>query len=318
LSFIYGGVVQIYRWMYEVGLLKAKRFPAVVISVGNLTVGGTGKTPLVREIAEHLLSDGQRPVILARGYRNVGRGSVIATAENWRLAGDEASMLAWLVPEAPVIVDPHRERAARLAVERYRATHLILDDGFQYWRVRKDTDIVLLNAERPYGNGWVFPAGSLREFSGNLRRATRVVATGEGSESDLLPKPHFRARHLPDCLLTADGGRESFGAWQQCEFETLSGVGDSASFARTLRAAGLGLCIRKTILPDHCAYTEFFLRKQMPSLFEEKGPLILTTAKDLVKLRSLRLPASGRMRALLTRFTLQNGSLADLSMGGSS
>jgi tetraacyldisaccharide 4'-kinase len=176
------------RWLYRRGVLRSYQLPGLVISVGNLEAGGTGKSPVVMALAHHLLQEGARPAILTRGYRSglapkdsavlFGSQLLIPPASRNDFHADEATMQAHKLAEVPVIIGAKRwEAAQRYLLQHPAPTHWILDDGFQHLRLRRQLDIVLLDARQPLNNGRCLPAGRLREFPGTLRYAQLIFLT---------------------------------------------------------------------------------------------------------------------------------------------
>lgn len=169
------------------GLRRRDRLPVPVISIGNLTVGGTGKTPMTQWLCRRLQAEGKRVAILSRGHGGDSQsvrlvsdtgGFVFFTADE---AGDEPTLLAQTLPGVPVLVGKDRRQSGREALRRFGLDALVLDDGFQFWQLFRDLDIVLLDARQPFDNGYPLPRGLLREPKRHLRRAGIVVATRAGS-----------------------------------------------------------------------------------------------------------------------------------------
>ncbi|MBC7187723.1 MAG: tetraacyldisaccharide 4'-kinase, partial [Calditrichaeota bacterium] len=219
-SLLYLFVTWLRNFLYEAGVLRQWKLPCAVIAVGNLTVGGTGKTPMVELIARTLRDRGKRVCVISRGYKRRRRGLVVVSDGHQTLAGlehsgDEPLMLAKKLQGVPVIVDRDRVRAGRLAIERFGAQVLVLDDAFQHRRLRPDISVVLVDAMRGFGNGWLLPAGPLREPASRLAAATVVVLTrAEGPRTDVpivakvrkyTRAPLLTARHVPVDLVGADG-----------------------------------------------------------------------------------------------------------------
>ncbi|MHB8151111.1 MAG: tetraacyldisaccharide 4'-kinase, partial [Desulfobulbia bacterium] len=164
--------------------MKSQRLPVPVISIGNLTLGGTGKTPMVRYVTRLLLDRGVRPAIVSRGYGGKAAGRINIVADRTKtllppeMAGDEPFMLAEVLPGVPVLTGSQRARVARHAVEAFGANLIVMDDGFQHLALRRDLDLVLFSARTLLGNGRVFPGGELREPLSALGRAHAFVITG--------------------------------------------------------------------------------------------------------------------------------------------
>jgi tetraacyldisaccharide 4'-kinase len=298
----YGAGVRAYRAGYDLGLVRVERFGCPVVGVGNLTLGGTGKTTTVAWLARELLKLGETPAILSRGYgrREGGPATVVADRDGVRAglreSGDEPQMLARALPGVPILVGKNRRVSGRLARDRFGATACILDDSFQYWRLAKDLEILLIDATRPLQDGRLFPRGLLREPLRALQRAHAVVLThadraspsqladARASVAALAPSlPVAETRHRPGDI-TRLGSRESA---PQEEMRTgrwlaFSSLGDPDSFAATL--AGLGLEAEHLPFPDHHPYS-VGEQRQLAARAEREGFRgLLTTEKDAVKL----------------------------------
>ena len=183
---LYGAGLAAYLLAERLGLRRRGRLPIPVVSIGNLSVGGTGKTPMTQWLVEHLHTEGRRVAVLSRGHGGSGQsvrlvsddaGQVLLPARD---AGDEPHLLAATLPGSPVLVGKDRRESGRAALRRFDLDVLVLDDGFQFWQLARDLDIVLLDARRPFANGHALPRGLLREPKQNLRRAGIVVATRAG------------------------------------------------------------------------------------------------------------------------------------------
>jgi len=187
LSWVYGLGFGLRRLFYHLGIFRPGILPVKVVSVGNITTGGTGKTPLVEYIARLLQDYGERPAILSRGYK----GSSVNLNEPW---SDEAEILGQNLPQVPFIIDEDRNRGGRKALDEYDASFLILDDGFQHWRLVRNLEIVVVDALEPFGYGYLLPRGLLREPISALSRAELVVI----SRCDLVPKEKVASlrRHI--------------------------------------------------------------------------------------------------------------------------
>jgi tetraacyldisaccharide 4'-kinase len=292
--------------LYQRGLLRSREVDAAVVSVGNLTVGGSGKTPAVELAVRTLIELGHRPAVLSRGYRRRSRGvQVVADTAAIRLeaedAGDEPFLLARRLPGIPVVVGANRYQAARLCLERFPVTALVLDDGFQHRSLRKHLEIVMVRARRPWGNGRLLPGGPLREPLSALARADLVVATGAASESDLAEVrrtvtahapavPVLAARYTPvACWEAGRMRRQPPAALAGLRLLAFAGIAVPEAFRATL--AGLGVeVVALVTFGDHHWYRAEELRR----LNDRAGALgaqgLVTTEKDWVRLRRLPLP----------------------------
>ena len=184
LSWLYAASVQLRNILYTYGIFKARRLPCRVISVGNIVVGGTGKTPAVIAIAKHLQREGMRVAILLRGYKRHVREKVTIVSDGKKVctspveSGDEAYMMAKHLSNVPIIVGKCRYSAGQVALERFKVDVLLLDDGFQHRQLERDVDILTIPTTHPFGSPEkLLPAGTLREPLTALRRADLILLT---------------------------------------------------------------------------------------------------------------------------------------------
>ena len=306
LSGLYGVANRIRRVLYDKGLLRVHEISAPVISVGNITVGGTGKTPLVAWIAKLLARESRHVCILTRGYGRLdSHDRVIVSDGNEILAsperaGDEAYLLAEeLKGCAAVISDADRVAAAHWAVENLRTDIFVLDDGFQHLRIARNLDIVTIDATNPWGNRKLLPAGILREPLSALTRADCIVVTRADAAQQLdeleneLGRlsngvPVFRSCMNLARLRLASGKDSSFGTDEvkRSSVAAFCAIGNPKSFFALLNREGYQLCYTRA-LRDHYRYVQSDLdRIERESIFKGAQALF-TTAKDEVKLRSI-------------------------------
>jgi tetraacyldisaccharide 4'-kinase len=186
-SLVYGSLAAIHRWLYSAGILRKKKLPRPVVSVGNLTVGGGGKTPLVIWLASALRDRGFRPAILSRGYgRSGSQPALVDARQPWRLAGDEPFLMASRLDGIPVAVAPDRYEAGLEVLREHEVDLFILDDGFQHRKLERDLDIVVVDNVRRFGNGRLLPAGILREPLTRLVDADLLVVTRAAGPDEIL------------------------------------------------------------------------------------------------------------------------------------
>ena len=276
------------RW-YDAHPAAARRIAAPVVSVGNLTLGGTGKTPLVAWLARWFLARGLRVAIVSRGYK--GRSGQ---------PNDEAIELSQRLPGVPHVQNPDRVAAAAEAIERHAAQVVVLDDGFQHRRLARDLDIVLLDALDPFGGEHVFPRGLLREPLSGLRRADVVVlsradAIAADARRELRARVEalapdalwLEAAHAPRALLAADGREEPIATLAGRPVAAFCGIGNPAGFRHTLSACGLQLAAFRAFA-DHCPFDARPLAELGDWLAREAAAAapaaVVCTQKDLVKL----------------------------------
>lgn len=296
-SLVYRSGVGLRNLLYDAGILRSHRMPCAVISVGNIMVGGTGKTPMVIMLADMLQGCGFRPAVLSRGYGGKRRGArhagVVSDGHQVLMgpeeAGDEPVLIAQRLPTVPVIVARNRSRAGRLAVDRFDADVLILDDGFQHRQVARDIDLVLLDARKPFGNGFMLPRGGMREPHRALRRADAVIMTSTGETDDQPPAeiprvPVFRGKRRPVDLV---GGREKdpsplacLAGKRVCAF---SGIARPDSFRRILGPL-CGEVASFLPFPDHHVYAAGDVEQIRRASSDCGAQVVVTTEKDGTRL----------------------------------
>jgi tetraacyldisaccharide 4'-kinase len=275
--------------------------PAFVISVGNLVVGGTGKTPFTLWLANYLRTLGWNPAILSRGYkrRDTAIARVPSTAESFQDVlqfGDESVLMARKAKPVSVWVGQNRLSSGNLAIETVGADLLILDDGFQHLVLERNIDVVLLDAHNPFGNGSLLPLGPLREPSAHLQRADAIVLTRaedpqkssvtRSKISGLFPgKPVFSCVHrLTELRTGLDGQRIPLEALRGRKAIAFAGIARPESFTHLLQEAGI-VVTRSFDFPDHYQYQEADMAMLINSMKENHTPFIITTEKDMVRLQ---------------------------------
>lgn len=296
-SYVYGAVMLLRAWCYKYGVCKVRRLPRPVISVGNLTVGGTGKTPVTAWIARQLLEQGLQVAVLSRGYGGSLEGQVAVVADGQNLlltpvqCGDEPYLLASTIPGLMVVIGSDRYQAGQLAMERLRPDVFLLDDGFQHLRLQRDLDILLMDCRRPLGNGRVLPAGPLREPAAACQRAgvvvyTRCAATDAPATVDQRV-PQFFARHrIASFRRLTDGAELALEQLQGDKVAAFAGIAGPQGFFDGLRQRGLELSATLG-LADHEVYGSATIARLERFIHEADPAFLLTTEKDGVKLRQL-------------------------------
>lgn len=297
LSLVYGAIVRSLTFFYQ---LKPRCLGCKVVSVGNITLGGTGKTLLVEYIAKYLQSQGRKIAILSRGYKK-SRGRQEKAKINYEAMGDEPYMLSRKLGNIPVLADKDRIKLALQARHDYSVDTVLLDDGFQQWRINKDLEILAIDAGNPFGNRHMLPRGILREPLSSLKRADVFFLTKINLALDFASTNDYLARANPRALIVesthSPAGFYLLGKplerldpvlFQDKPACLLSGIADPVSFERLVSHMGIkpGLSIK---FPDHHNYTQADLDKVV-SLARDKGiDIIITTEKDAVKLDNLAL-----------------------------
>ena len=300
LSLPYGGVVRSRSLFYSLGLLKTKTLLCPVISVGNITVGGTGKTPLVMALAKGLMERGIPIAILSRGYKGkktsepvVSDGKTIFLSPEE--SGDEPFLMAQACKGIPVLVGKNRFITGRIALQRFGVKGLLLDDGYQHLPIHRDINILLIDSHIGFGDHHLLPRGILREPLSHLRRANLFLLTKlEDPEiSQLLEKKiheiHpssqvFHSHYEPVSLIDSKEEQEELHSLKGKKILALSGIANSNYFSSLLRKCGMEI-VREAIFPDHHLYAT----EDLPFIEEKSRGVdyIVTTEKDMVKLKKL-------------------------------
>ena len=322
-SLLMGMVVRLRNWMYDKKLLDSDRLSVPVISVGALTAGGAGKTPVVRFLARRLKQAGYRPAVLSRGYgRNSRATRSVAPGATWQEVGDEPAFLASALPGVLVIVGPSRTASGRLAIDRHGANVLLLDDGFQHRRTGREIDIVVHDASNRLSPGRLLPAGPFREPASSLGRAHALVLTRTDQAGSAVADtarikgqfPHLAlieavydfaglrrlvdGRTLPSAsrTLPSDGEKRASDGRPPPSDGTrppewlagrtvlvLCGIANPASFARTVADAGARVT-RVLAYQDHHPFTPSELDRAVSLAQRSGAECIVTTEKDAVRI----------------------------------
>lgn len=296
LAWLYRAITSFRNLCYDKNWFRVERVSAQVISVGNLSVGGTGKTPLVKYIANHCIQSGHKVAIISRGYKRKSKGQVIVSEGNGPIvpvadAGDEPYMLSYLIPEAVIIVNNNRVKAAQTAVHSYHAEIVIMDDGFQHRRLGRDYDIVIVPAEDILDRERVLPAGRLRESWSGLKRASHVILSGlstaeavefvsEMTHARLIPAQKKTTPEMqnPVSGLTID--IESLN--EVSEIFALAGIGNPEQFRTALEKMALRI-VHFEKFPDHYNFSQTDQEKILEDFSKTEAKYFVMTAKDFVK-----------------------------------
>jgi len=304
LSKLYGAIVWLRNRCYDMQLFHSRKVDVPVISVGNMTAGGTGKTPFVEYLVRYLLARKKRVAVISRGYKRKSRGLVVVSDGGSMLvnrsdAGDEPFQIAEKFPEAVVIVDERRLRAARESVEKYGVEVIVLDDGFQHRSLERDLDVVMVNGAESLQDLPMLPAGLRREPMQELGRADLVVISGPRSRDDVpaqLKKytsaPVVSAAARPILFRSLlEKSRRTLEEMRGSSCMAFCGIGNPESFRRALESAGVRINQFVTFR-DHHGYTAKDLEGIMKLYEGNPQQYLVTTEKDAVKLRSLSLDAA--------------------------
>ncbi|MEQ1793345.1 MAG: tetraacyldisaccharide 4'-kinase [Nitrospira sp.] len=302
---LYGLVVRARLWAYDRGWKRQSRLPCLVVSVGNLTVGGTGKTPMVILLTEWLQAQGHRVAVLSRGYKRTSTAAQVLVSDGERIlvgpaeAGDEPYLIATRCPKAIVAVGADRAAVGRWVLDQWPVDWMVLDDGFQHRALYRDLDVVLIDATDATGLDALLPAGRLREPLTGIRRAAAVVITRADTERDvaavrarlqaLLAENTVQAdvTFRPEEVVSVATGVRHAADWCVGKKAWLvSGIGNSESFRRLAMANGLQV-LGETAFADHHAYRSEELDRIRMQVKRSNVELVLTTEKDAGKLAPL-------------------------------
>ncbi len=320
-SFLYLGsklflvLVKTRRFLYNVRILRDSTLGVQVIAIGNLTVGGTGKTPVVEKFARELQDQGRTVAILSRGYRSkppplrnrladkllfredTSPPRVVSDGKSLLLdsetAGDEPYMLASNLKDVVVLVDKDRVKSGRYAIEKFGCDTLLLDDGFQYWKLRgRRQDIVLIDRQQPFGNERLLPRGTLREPPSHLARANTIFITkSDGNTEELRRRisQYNSTAGIIECihhpLYLEDvftGRRQGMELIKGLKVASLSGIAQPESFEQSLAALG-GIVVYSKRFADHHRFTQQEIINAINRGKKRQAELIITTQKDAVR-----------------------------------
>jgi tetraacyldisaccharide 4'-kinase len=314
-SKIFMVAVKVRRWLYNIRLLRDKTLGVQVIAIGNLTVGGTGKTPVVEKFARELRDAGRNVAILSRGYRSKPRPlhelllnkiflredqnppRVVSDGKSLLLdsemAGDEPYMLASNLRDVVVLVDKDRVKSGRYAIEKFGCDTLLLDDGFQYWDLRgRRHDVVLVDRQQPFGNEHLLPRGTLREPPSHLARAHTIFITkSDGNTAELRERISklnpvaaiIECVHHPLYLEDVfTGEQKSLDFLREKKVASLSGIAQPESFEQSLVKLGAELVYSKRFA-DHHRFSQQEVLNAINRAKKRQGEVIITTQKDAVR-----------------------------------
>ena len=262
------------RAAYRYGLLKAWRAPVPVVVVGNITVGGTGKTPIVVALVEHLQQAGFRPGVVSRGYgaSNAGFPHTVTAASTAADCGDE-SLLIHRRTACPCVVSPNRPAAVRQLLDEFAVDIILSDDGLQHYRLCRDLEIAVLDAARGVGNGFCLPAGPLREPVARLAQVHHVLKRGSDS---LIDGVRYRAQALVNVASNQQKALDDPAG--TAVVNAVAGIGQPVQFFGTLLAAGY--VVQEHVFADHHAYTA-------DDFSDLQDAFVIMTEKDAVKCKGL-------------------------------
>lgn len=318
LSYLYGLGVRLRLAAYQIR--KGRSLPGFVVSIGNLTAGGTGKTPAACMLAEWARDEGYRVAVLSRGYGGWYKGKVLQVSDGNHIkagpfeAGDEPYLMAKKLEGIPVIISAKRYLAGLFAHKNFRTNFFILDDGFQHLALKRDLDLVLVDAANPFGNGYLLPRGPLREPVTQLKRAdafiiTRSTPDGAGDEliGDLKnrfpSKPIFKSDHLPERIIVPSRGSvHNVDLINGKGIMGFAGIARPDVFIKTLTELGAELVFFKAFR-DHHPYRRREIQELVTERRRLKADYLLTTEKDWVRIED-SVPSYPDLAYLIIKFSL--------------
>jgi len=294
-SYSYYLVIEIRQKLYYCGLFKIFKLNCKIISVGNITLGGTGKTPMVEFLAKELKKRGRKVAVLGQGYKKQSSVKKLGNP-TIHLLGDEGMFLKEKLGDIPLLIGKNRIKIGKEAIEKYKVDTLILDDGFQYQCLNRDLDIILIDATDLFGNGYLFPRGFLREPLKNIRRADFIILTkinliSDGEKKSLIEKlvkqfpqiPIFEAEYKPIRLVNLiTNEQKDLKNLNSKKVGIFSAIANPFSFLNILQP----FCKVKVEIafPDHYQYKLKDIKKVINACLEKNIHIVITTEKDAVKL----------------------------------
>ncbi len=299
-SWMYWCIITLRNWFFDKGLIRRSQFPVFIISIGNISSGGVGKTPIVEMFLEHLLPF-CRVGVVSRGYRRKSKGTVVVSNGNGicadvLLSGDEPAQLALKYPSAIIVVDEKRVRGVAKAIE-LGASLILLDDAFQHRYVERDLDIVVIPADDIINKDYLLPAGNRREPLSALRRCSMLIISHCRNEEQFsraeallkkFGKPCIGVSTVPKAILEFDTKKEIDPlSIQERRCVLLSGIGSSEKFEATAQLCNVNI-VGHIRFRDHHWYSEGDVAKLFTFVQKMKAEIILTTEKDAVRLQNTK------------------------------
>ncbi len=301
LSLPYRLIINLRNRLYDHRIFREVKLPCPVISVGNITVGGTGKTPCVIWLARMLQQEGFKPAILSRGYgsRNSQPVTIVADGNNIltssAVAGDEPYLIARSLPGIPVLTGPKRILTGKTAINKFGINVLICDDAFQHRQIFRDINLVLLDSQAPLGNGHVLPRGSLREPLAALSRADAFILTrnNEAARIDkIIAKlatagntPIFKSSHRSVDAIRGDYSRQlPLAELKDKKVYAFAGIAKPDSLEKAIKATGAQI-VSFDVFPDHHHYSLKELKNIRDNFLKSNADLLMTTEKDGMRLQ---------------------------------
>lgn len=301
---IYLFIVTIRNYLYDIKFLKSTKLSCKIISVGNITVGGTGKTPAVIAIATFLQKQNKTVAVLSRGYGRESSGTQLVTdgktnLSNWRTVGDEPTLMAKHLTDIPIVVDENRIRGGKYLINQFNPEIIILDDGFQHRKIHRDVDIVLINSNMSKFTNRIFSFGNFRESWKSLKRAHIIFLTKSAvfapsnklmARLEKLNLPIVKTNINPSSyLLDQKNNKINIDNFNDKTALLFSGVGDPKSFENTVQSLKINI-IGSINFRDHKNYSKSDIERIHNKYIKTGADIIITTEKDFLKIGETDLP----------------------------
>ena len=295
-SYIVSTITSFRNFLYDKKILSINNISVPVISVGNVELGGTGKTPVVLYLSKLLLKNGYNPGIVSRGYKRTSRGQQLVSDGrqiflNHKNAGDEPFLIAKSLIGVPIIVNKNRVSGSKYIIKHFGVNVIILDDAFQHRKINRTIDIVLLNSNTPLNKLKLFPLGLLREGFNNIFRSDILIVTKKNNSSSDKNLKFYKSLYFHNKFFSSN----NFSLINPLSNEPINikslskdvfafcGIGDPVYFKRSLRSLNINICLFKSF-SDHQNYSNLILNNLESILSDQKIKTIITTEKDYVKL----------------------------------
>ena len=298
LSFIYGSLVDIRNFFYETNILSTKSLNCKVISIGNITVGGSGKTPTVEYLSNLLQSKGHKVGIISRGYKRKSKSTLVVTdgkkkPKSWEHVGDEPFLLAHKLENIPIVVGTSRYKAGCMMIEKFHPDVILIDDGFQHLSLHRDLDIVLVNSKDKRSDHKLIPSGKLREPISNLTKADLIIITKSNihapsnyliNKIESFNRPTIYNELQIDSLLQIKSNKiNKLDKIANKKVYLFSALGDNESFKKIMGYTDAKI-VGHSKYPDHYQYTLDDLNDIEQKATKCNAEFLITTEKDLVKI----------------------------------
>ena len=300
ITLFYWGVIFWRNIFYNFNFFVSRKIPTKVVSVGNITAGGTGKTPAVIYLSQFFKKRNYKVAVLSRGYGRKTAGTQLVTngketVDDWRNFGDEPTLISQKLKDVPIVVDQNRYRGAMYLIEKFNPDIIIMDDAFQHRSIERDLDLVLINSQAPISDYRLIPHGLLREPIRHLKRADAIILTKSNLgklEQKLISKvkksnlPVFYSTIIHNHFFTINN--ETFKPENNARVLAVSGIADPQSFYESLKRTNIKM-VKKIPYFDHYEFKQSDIEKLKEALIDNDAEIIVTTEKDMIRLKNLDL-----------------------------